>query len=170
VSGLETLTPNLPDPKYLGPWGLQDDTLFGLAKEKLATLSAGTNPFALVMLTLDTHHPNGHANTNRACQNVTYGDGSNAMLTSVKCADRLAAEFIRSIRNSPMAEDTVIVVASDHVAMVNGAADQLSVRTHNQYMTVAAEAQAERNRMGQRSYRVAMRRQSLRRANMFSIW
>lgn len=125
VSGLETLKASLADPSYLGPWGLQDDTLFGLAKDKLSALSVGPDPFALVMLTLDTHHPDGHASTNRACKEVVYGDGSNAMLTSVKCADRLAADFIRSIQNSPMAKDTVIVVASDHVAMVNGAVDQL---------------------------------------------
>ena len=125
VSGLETLMPGLVDPTYLGPWGLQDDTLFSLASDKIGQLAAGPDPFALVMLTLDTHHPDGHADTNRACRNVIYGDGSNAMLTSVKCADRLSANFIRSIQTSPLAKDTVIVVVSDHLAMVNGATDQL---------------------------------------------
>jgi len=43
------------------------------------------------------------------------------------------------------------------------------LRTHNQNMTVAARAMAERKTSGQRSYRVATRRQSFRRPNMISI-
>lgn len=141
VTGLEDLQPTLADPAYLGPWGLQDDTLFGLAKDKLATLAKGPDPFALVMLTLDTHHPNGHGSTNRGCKNVAYGDGSNAMLQSVKCEDKLAAEFIKSIQDSPIGKDTVIVVASDHLAMVNGAASELAqIERNNLFMILAPGA------------------------------
>jgi glycerophosphoryl diester phosphodiesterase len=125
VLGLEDLKPGLEDPAYVGPWGLQDDTLFALARKRIDDLAAGPDPFALVMLTLDTHHPDGHANTNRACTDVSYGDGSNAMLTSVRCADRLAARFVQDLLASPLAKDTVIVLASDHLAMVNGASAQL---------------------------------------------
>jgi membrane-bound ClpP family serine protease len=42
-------------------------------------------------------------------------------------------------------------------------------RTHNQNMTVAASAIADRNTLGHRSYRVATRRQSLILPNMRSI-
>jgi hypothetical protein len=40
---------------------------------------------------------------------------------------------------------------------------------HSQNMTTAARVQAERTILGQRSYRVAILRQSLRRAKLFSI-
>jgi len=40
---------------------------------------------------------------------------------------------------------------------------------HSQKMTVAARATAEKKAVGQRSYRVATRRQSLRRPNMISM-
>ena len=43
------------------------------------------------------------------------------------------------------------------------------VRTHSQNKTVAARAMAERKTLGQRSYRVATRRQSLSLPNMVSI-
>ena len=51
--------------------------------------------------------------------------------------------------------------------MVRIISKRFRVRRHNQYMTVAARAQAERNRVGHLSQPVAMRRQSLGRANMF---
>jgi hypothetical protein len=136
VTGLEDLKPQLANPDYLGPWGLQDDTLFGLARDRIDTLAAGPDPFAMVMLTLDTHHPDGHANTNRSCQDVSYGDGSNAMLTSIKCADRLAAEFVEDLLASPVAKDTVIVLASDHLAMVNGATSQLAKVERNNFFVI----------------------------------
>jgi glycerophosphoryl diester phosphodiesterase len=136
VTGLEDLKPHLADPDYLGPWGLQDDTLFGLARDRIDTLAAGPDPFAMVMLTLDTHHPDGHANTNRSCQDVSYGDGSNAMLTSVKCADRLAADFVQDLLDSPIAANTVIVLASDHLAMVNGATGQLAKAERNNFLVM----------------------------------
>lgn len=144
VTGLEDLKPTLEDPAYLGPWGLQDDTLFALASQKLEALAQGPDPFALVMLTLDTHHPDGHGNTNRSCQDVVYGDGSNAMLTSVKCEDKLAAAFIKQLQASPYAKDTVIVVMSDHLAMVNGATDLLAqIDRNNLFMILHPDAKPE---------------------------
>jgi hypothetical protein len=146
VTGLEDLQPTLADPAYIGPWGLQDDTLFGLAKDKLDALAKGPDPFALVMLTLDTHHPNGHGSTNHGCKDVIYGDGSNAMLQSVKCEDKLAAAFIKSIQDSPYAKDTVIVVLSDHLAMVNGAASELAqVERNNLFMILQPGAKPSMN-------------------------
>lgn len=143
VSGLAELQPKLSDPAYLGPWGLQDDSLYAMAQARIAELAAGDAPFALVMLTLDTHHPDGHANTNKACQDVRYQDGSNQMLTSVKCADKLAAAFITALRNSPLAKDTIIAVASDHLAMVNGAATELAMTDRRNLFFVIDPSQPE---------------------------
>ncbi len=126
VTGLEALRSRLPDPAYLGPWGLQDDTLFDLARARIDELAAADGPFAFTMLTLDTHHPVGHADTNRACADLSYEDGSNKMLTSAQCADRLAGAFVRALKDSPLAANTVIAVASDHLAMVNAATSRLS--------------------------------------------
>ena len=48
-------------------------------------------------------------------------------------------------------------------------AGRTRVRIHNQNMTTAAKAQADRKTFAHLSYRVATRRQSLRRAKLFSI-
>ncbi len=63
VVGLAELQPGLSDPDYLAEWGLQDDTVFALAEARISELAQGDKPFALSVLTLDTHHPNGHAHT-----------------------------------------------------------------------------------------------------------
>lgn len=126
VSGIDDLRPELADPDYVAEWGLQDDTLFDLARARFARLTAEDRPFVLTLLTLDTHHPNGHADTNRACAGYVYGDGSNPMLNSVLCNDLLAGQFIEEILSGPHGSDTVIAVMSDHLAMVNSASDLLN--------------------------------------------
>jgi len=125
VQGLEELRPDLEDPKYLAEWGLQDDTLFDLARRKINTLTQQDAPYALTMLTLDTHHPNGHADTNKLCRDAPYQDGDNPMLNSVKCVDTLANAFIQDVLEGPEGDNTVIVVMSDHLAMRNAASQQL---------------------------------------------
>lgn len=124
IAGRSELRPRLPDAQYVNAWGLYDDSLFELAYEKYAELARARRPFALLLLTLDTHHPNGHVS--RSCASVPYGDGANPMLNAVRCADRLVGGFVERIRGSPWGRDTVIVVASDHLAMRNAAYERLT--------------------------------------------
>lgn len=125
VTGLDELGPGLADPDYRAEWGLQDDTLFDLARTRFDGLANQDKPFVLTLLTLDTHHPNGHADTNRACADLSYGDGQNPMLNAVHCNDMLAGQFIEDILSGPHGRDAVIAVMSDHLAMVNSATDLL---------------------------------------------
>lgn len=124
VSGLEALQPMLDDPGYVSSWGLFDDSLLQQFKARFEELSRAGSPFALVGLTMDTHHPNGHHS--QSCDGYEYGDGSNRMLNAVKCADRLVSETIKNIRDSEWGKDTVLVVASDHLALKNSVLDRLS--------------------------------------------
>lgn len=123
VEGKTQLQPLLPDPAYVNEWGLFDDSLYALATDRFDALAAGEGLFGLVMLTLDTHHPFGFASA--SCADRPYGDGRNEFLNAVHCADRLAAGFIRHVRASPAFKDTLLVVASDHMAMPNLAREAL---------------------------------------------
>lgn len=123
VEGKTQLQPLLPDPSYVNEWGLFDDSLYALATARFDALAAGEEPFGLVMLTLDTHHPFGFPSA--SCADRPYGDGTNKFLNAAHCADRLAAGFIRHVRASPAFKDTLLVVASDHMAMPNLAREQL---------------------------------------------
>ena len=119
ILGLDELITQTKDPSYVSAWGLYDDSLLGLVYKRFLELSASEVNFGLYTLTLDTHGPRGH--TSKSVREIKYGDGSNSMLNTVAQSDRLLAEFITKIMESPFGDNTVIVLASDHLAMENGA-------------------------------------------------
>jgi phosphoglycerol transferase len=123
VNGKDELKPLLKDSKYMSNWGLYDDTLLDLVYQEFERLSVSGQRFGLFSLTLDTHHPKGHPSA--SCDGHIYADGSNEILNSVYCTDKLVAQFIRKIRSSKYGENTVVVVSSDHLAMRNTATELL---------------------------------------------
>ncbi|MFV0478762.1 MAG: sulfatase-like hydrolase/transferase [Parahaliea sp.] len=148
VQGLEELKPSLDEPDYLSWWGLYDDTLAGLIESKYQQLQANSKnknqPFALLALTLDTHHPNGHLS--RHCTQV-YGDGSNAMLNAVHCADALIADLVNRLRRSEGFDNTLLVLASDHIALPNAAEDLLKQGQRRNLLMMIDGEQARSERM-----------------------
>lgn len=136
VEGRTELEPRLEDPGYVNEWGLYDDSLYPEALQRLKLLAGSGRPFGLVMLTLDTHHPFGF--TSRSCVDQPYGDGANEFLNAVHCADRLAAGFVRALRSDPSLANTVLIVASDHLAMPNLARDLLEAGPRRNLLMVFA--------------------------------
>ena len=90
--------------------GVRDDFLFAFALDKLAELAA-TPPFALALLTLDTHGPFGFPSA--ACGRNT-GEG---LLFAIRCADRMLAEFIVAVRRRH--PDALVALLSDHLGNFN---------------------------------------------------
>ncbi len=123
IEGYHELVGALDDRGYKHNWGIYDDSLLTLAKQRFDELAARDQPFGLFLLTVDTHHPYGYMA--RACKDLVYQDGTNPILNIVHCADRLAADFIHYIKDSEFFEDTLIVVSSDHLAMRNTASEIL---------------------------------------------
>lgn len=117
VYGKQELEEYAGRPLEFSKWGVFDDDMFGLAYKKWISISTSFERYGLFLLTLDTHSPIGHKTP--SCKNYLYADGSNSMLNAVHCSDRLLAEFIEKIMNSPGAEDLVIVLGSDHLVMMN---------------------------------------------------
>lgn len=111
------------DPDYVNGWGLYDDTLFNFADLALDELNKQDEPYALFLSTMDTHHPGGHPS--KVCDGFVYGDGANSILNAVACSDRLVSDFVNGILESKYAENLVIAIASDHLAMRNTATDLL---------------------------------------------
>ncbi|MGY0650584.1 phosphoglycerol transferase I [Luteimonas sp. A537] len=105
--------------KHFSNWGVHDDVLLEDVFEDFMRLSAADQPFMLTALTMDTHHPAGHLPV--ACHDVRYDSehGDIDLLHALACSDRLIAELVGKIRGSTYADDTLIVVASDHLAMPN---------------------------------------------------
>ena len=110
--------------KDFSGWGIRDDELLEIVHSRFLELSETNEKFALFTLTLDTHHPNGHLP--KSCENVSYGDGKNPILNSVACTDILISELLNKIKNSEYSNNTIIVLASDHLMMKNTATKLLN--------------------------------------------
>ena len=135
VLGSKELMKQVKDRSYRTDWGLYDDSLFDLIYERFLELSASKEKFGLFTLTLDTHHPNGHISN--TCKGIQYQDGSNPILNAVASSDFLISKFINKIIDSPYADQTVIVLASDHLTLRNSAFDLLEgQRRRNLFMII----------------------------------
>lgn len=113
LHGASDLLPLLKDPDYRSGWGIHDDTLFGFAISKLDALADSDSPFALVLLTLDTHHPSGLPS--RSCP--SRGQEASDMEFAIRCSDGLLSGFIDDIRSRY--HDVVVALFSDHLAHRN---------------------------------------------------
>lgn len=119
---------------YQSRWGLYDDTLFSLLREKLLQNSNLNEPWALFSLTLDTHHPYGHMSD--TCKSVKYLDGSNEILNAVHCADQLVGALVSWMRQNEILEQTTLILASDHLAMRNTAWEQLESQKRENFLLI----------------------------------
>ena len=104
---------------HFSTWGVHDDVLLDKAYDRFEQLSKAGQPFMLTTLTMDTHHPAGHLPV--ACKRTRYQSdyGNIGLLNALKCTDGLISKLVDRIQASPYGEDTLIVIASDHLAMPN---------------------------------------------------
>lgn len=101
----------------LSKWGVYDDALYDYLFEKFEAIATTHDRFGLIALTLDTHAPLGHETPK--CKGKKYKDGSIKMLNSISCADYLISNFIYKFNRSPYSKNTVLIIASDHLMMMN---------------------------------------------------
>lgn len=115
--------------KHFSNWGVHDDVLLDRAFERFIELSRDGQPFMLTALTMDTHHPAGHLPV--ACRNLRHRSalGDIGLLHALKCSDRLIARLVDRIRSSAFADNTVVIIASDHLAMPNHLSHVLEKQT-----------------------------------------
>ena len=123
VEGKDELTEKLKPGDYFWQWGLYDDTLFNNTIEVLKNPDI-KEPFGHFLLTLDTHNPAGHPSA--SCGNQKYEDGGNSMLNAVHCSDYMLGKLIDDIQKLKIAENTLIVITSDHLALRNTATEILN--------------------------------------------
>ena len=101
----------LPDKSYYVWWGYEDDKLFTYAKEELTSLAESDEPFALSLLTVDTHFVNGYLCDD--CPDRFTSQYSNVLA----CSSKKVSELVEWIEAQPWGENTVIVINGDHLCM-----------------------------------------------------
>lgn len=98
-------------PGYRVWWGFEDHVLYGYARQEIARLAAEPGPFAITILTVDTHGPEGFVCDR--CEDRFAEPYENVFA----CASRQAAEFVDWLRAQPFWEDTTVFVCGDHLSM-----------------------------------------------------
>ena len=124
VIGRSELKAELSDLKHLSSWGVHDDQLFEIAKREIAELEATGKPYLFSLLTLGTHHPKGELSP--SCG--PYDSDTNPMINALNCTDSLLSQLLSDLRSITEADNTVIAVFSDHLAMRNSLSDRLLER------------------------------------------
>ena len=112
VYGLADFIPLLDDPDYRTGWGIYDDTLLEFAMRKIDELAGEGVPFALTLLTLDTHHP---GMPSASCPQG--GRAGSGMERAIRCTDRLLSGFVEAV--SSRYDGVIVALFSDHLAQRN---------------------------------------------------
>jgi len=119
-------------------WGIYDDTLFQQALIEIEALHSVDTPFAFSLVTLDTHHPKGHASA--SCP--AYIHSSDSMLNAIHCTDYLTGKWVADLKREGLLDYTVLVLFSDHLAMRNTQWDVLTANKKQRklsFMVLAEE-------------------------------
>ena len=94
-----------------GWWGFEDFYLYEIAKDALLSLAELDAPFNFTMLTVDTHHVDGHR-----CK-LCGKEYSKNIENVISCADKQVAEFVEWCMEQDFYQDSVIIVSGDHPRM-----------------------------------------------------
>ena len=111
-------------------WGYHDEAMFNVAKEKIILASQQDKPFFYVLMTIDTHFPNGYFNP-RICRH-----DENNFTDVVRCSSRVVNEFIEWIKAQPFAKDTAIIVLGDHITMGNDVYETIKKNSNRQVLNI----------------------------------
>ncbi|MCE9681780.1 sulfatase-like hydrolase/transferase [Halomonas alkalisoli] len=123
ILGREDLQPRLDDPDYLNNWGLYDDSLYDFTIEEVRRLNEEEGPWGLVNLTLAGHAPRGYP-AQRCIDRQGEFDGED-ILYSVECSAWLARDLLEHLDSEALLDNTLVVIASDHLTMRVSAWEQL---------------------------------------------
>ena len=101
----------LPYDDYEVWWGYEDFRLYEFAKEEILAAAESGDPFAVTVMTIDTHFTGGYICP--LCGNEFKNSYDNAIL----CADHQIEEFVNWLKQQPFYEDTTVVIVGDHPTM-----------------------------------------------------
>ncbi len=129
----------LPSDDYKVWWGYEDWYLFRFAKEELLSLAEGDQPFALTLMTMDTHRTDGYLCEH--CPNTFGNQYSNV----IACSDTLVTDFVAWLQEQDFYENTTVVIVGDHPTMDGNYIQKLPGYSEGylrrQYLTILNSAQ-----------------------------
>ncbi|MGM0701821.1 MAG: sulfatase-like hydrolase/transferase [Pseudomonadota bacterium] len=143
VLGRDALQPRLDDPDYVNNWGLYDDSLYDFTVDEIRRLNATNEPWGVVSLSITGHAPNGYP-AERCRERQGEFDGQD-ILYSVECSTWLARKLIERLETEGLLNNTLVVIASDHLTMRVSAWESLiESERENTFMLLGPYVPAER--------------------------
>lgn len=124
---------------YQENWGIEDRKLFNITKSEISKLAKSSRPFALGVLTTDTHTPGGY--TCPLCDTSIKDPYKRA----INCSDKQVAEFVSWIKQQDFYENTTIVISGDHTSMdptVNNSLNAQQQAQRSVYFTIINPAKS----------------------------
>ena len=103
------------NPNVLNEWGISDSAHYALIKEHIERISTVGKPWALWMITLNTHTPFGASDPN--CHIPENATNKENILSSIRCTSRQLDEFIQWAKTQEWYDNTTIAVMGDHASM-----------------------------------------------------
>ncbi|MBE7016013.1 MAG: LTA synthase family protein [Ruminococcaceae bacterium] len=100
----------IPEDYYVW-WGMEDKLMFEYSKNKITEMAKSDQPFSVVMLTVDTHFPEGYV-----CEQCpdTYHEQYNNVIS---CSSHQVYEFINWLKKQDFYKNTTVVLSGDHLTM-----------------------------------------------------
>ncbi|MDA5094709.1 sulfatase-like hydrolase/transferase [Aliiroseovarius sp. KMU-50] len=98
----------------LGNWGVLDGQLLDATLDRLSELEQTDTPYFLSLLTVGTHGP--AAELASECRGEHTAIEQDDILEGVRCTAELVSQFVKAAQDVVSAEDTLIVLLSDHLA------------------------------------------------------
>ncbi len=130
-------TGRIPEDYYVW-WGYEDEKLFSFAREQLAELAAGDQPFNLTLLTVDTHFPDGYV-----CPLCEREFGDDQYSNVLSCSSRQVAAFVDWLSQQSFYENTTVVLTGDHITMDVGYCDDVPADYQRKVYTTILNPAAE---------------------------
>lgn len=107
VVGANTLKLNAGIKGRTHAWGIDDTAMFDEATAHLESLKT-KQPFNLTLMTINSHFPGFQAS------DCPVYEADKPLLNGIHCIDYATGRFLDQFLKSPLAENTVIVLMSDH--------------------------------------------------------
>ncbi|NJM84308.1 MAG: sulfatase-like hydrolase/transferase [Tabrizicola sp.] len=128
-------------------WGMDDDYIFEKAKAEIAYLAAQDKPFLFSMLTIATHGPDAFVDAKCSYPAV----GGSMIPAAIQCTGDHVQALIDEVDRLGLADDTVIIVLSDHLAMKNTLDPSFDAHTgdrRNYFTVLGAGHQGQISKLG----------------------
>lgn len=123
--------------EYTNSWGLYDDTLLEAAVTKVQALRQQEKPFLFTVMTIGGHSPDGHVT--KKCKDELKPASSIEILFAVQCMGHHIKEFIDTLENKGLLENTILVVMSDHLVMATEVSVQLDDHERRNFFTIIGD-------------------------------